>query len=638
MEKKLKIAFGLVSLSLIAIVAFQLYWTVNAYYVNKKTFENKTDIAMQQALDSCKKTYFDSIRIMMVKRLSDTSQIKIKVDTTSSTFTDAKGPFFSYNFYINTPTGDRLGLFSVNKTITPLGMVNRPAAKPVTITTKEIFAHSPKFFVGKNGTVITLTKPGALANSTVVIPPKKTINAQSSYLAIPDKSKNSIDPASGEILSPTMSVDNRRWDFYKRMIKHKATVPEVLTEMSFYVPITMQSLWWALASADMRDPVNKAYMKVVMDKYKGAARDTFFAHGGQLNRRGIGVLTDDYIKIEHYRIQKYFAAALKGQHINAPFYLNLSESLAPIIDSSRTSKTTWQEYKYYGMRIFGLSANKPPLFVEAVFTNSEYAVLKAMAFTLIASVLLIILTAVSFMYTIRIILHQKKLADLKDDFINNMTHELKTPIATITVAIEGLQAFNALSDPEKTQRYLQTSRNELSRLNDLVTKVLNIATFENKDIDLHLSEINIDELINDLISAEKAKAVKTVNITYHNKDQVPFIHADQFHFRNLLTNLLDNAVKYSGDPVDIEITCYQQSGQVCIAMKDNGIGIAPADLQSVFDKFYRVPTGNVHNIKGTGLGLSYVKFIAEAHGGSVEVKSEIGLGTEFIVSLPLSNG
>lgn len=638
MEKKLKIAFGLVSLSLIAIVAFQLYWTVNAYYVNKKTFENKIDIAMQQALDSCKKRYFDSIRVMMVNRLSDTSQIKIKVDTTANAFTDNKGPYFSYNFYINTPTGDRLGFLSINRTVAPLEIVSRSAAKPITITTKDIFANSPKFLVGKSGTVITLTKPGPLANFTVVIPPKKSLNTKSSYIAIPDKSKKSIYPVSGEALSPTLSVDNRRWDFYKRMIKHEATVPEVLTEMSFYVPSTMQSLWGALTSADMRDPENKAYMKVVMDKYKGAARDTFFAHGGRFQRRGIGLVVDDYIKIERYRIQKYFTAALKTQHINAPFYLNLSDRLAPVSDSARTSKTTAQEYKYYGMRIFGLSANKPPLFVEGVFMNSKYAVLKAMAFTLIASVLLIILTAVSFLYTIRIILQQKKLSDLKDDFINNMTHELKTPIATITVAIEGMQKFNALNDAEKTQRYLQTSRNELIRLNDLVTKVLNIATFENQEIQLHKSRVDIDELLNNIVATEPLKTDKTVNLIYINKSKISTVEADEFHLRNVLSNLVDNAIKYSGNTVNIAVTCYKQDGYACFSVKDDGIGITDANLHLVFDKFYRVPTGNVHNVKGTGLGLSYVKHIIEAHGGSVTVKSEIGAGAEFIVSLPLSNG
>ena len=638
MEKKLKIAFGLVSLSLIAIVAFQLYWTVNAYYVNKKTFENKIDIAMQQALDSCKKRYFDSIRVMMVKRLSDTSQIKIKVDTTSTTFTDAKGPYFSYNIYMSTPAGNRLGIITVDKPTNPLRMFAPLVTNPVAITPKEIFANSPKFLAGKNGTVITLTKPGPLANSTVTLPPKKILNAQSSYPVILDKSKHSIDPLSGEILSPTIAIDNRRWDFYKRMIKHKASVPEVLTEMSFYVPATMQSLWWVLTTVDMGDPVNKAYMKMIMDKYKGAARDSFLTHGGQFQRRGIGALADNYLQTERLKLQKYFNAALKTQHINAPYYLNLSEHHAIIDTTTRPSATTEQEYKYYGMRIFGLSANKPPLYLQAIFKGSKYAVLKAMAFTLIASVLLIILTAVSFVYTIRIILQQKKLADLKDDFINNMTHELKTPIATITVAIEGLQKFNALNDTEKTQRYLQTSRNELNRLNDLVTKVLNIATFENKEIQLHKVPVNIHEVISEIINAEQIQIGKEVNITYINKDAISTVDADLFHFRNVLNNLVDNAIKYAGNTVDIAIICYQQDDFVCFSVKDNGIGIAAANLSMIFDKFYRVPTGNVHNVKGTGLGLSYVKHIIEAHGGSVIAKSEIGAGTEFIVSLPLSNG
>jgi len=191
---------------------------------------------------------------------------------------------------------------------------------------------------------------------------------------------------------------------------------------------------------------------------------------------------------------------------------------------------------------------------------------------------------------------------------------------------------------KKTQRYLETSRNELARLNDLVTKVLDIAAFENKESELANEKINVCDLVIDVIKSEKSKTVKTVEISFENKAGAVFIYGDKVHFRNVLANLIDNAIKYTNGPANIAITCYKNGGNLMISVKDNGIGIPPAHLALVFDKFHRVPTGNIHSVKGTGLGLSYVKYIVEAHGGSIGVSSEINKGSEFIVSVPLSDG
>jgi signal transduction histidine kinase len=229
------------------------------------------------------------------------------------------------------------------------------------------------------------------------------------------------------------------------------------------------------------------------------------------------------------------------------------------------------------------------------------------------------------------------LGELKDDFINNMTHELKTPIATITVAIEGLQKFNALNDPERTQRYLQTSRNELVKLNGLVSKVLDVAAFERDKITLLKEKIQIDALMNELIATEKAKAGKTVTVTYSNRDRVEQIVADKLHFGNAILNILDNAVKYSTEPADIKIEVYRDGNMIVFSISDKGMGIPAAHQERIFEKFHRVPTGNVHNVKGTGLGLSYVKYIAEAHGGQVTVKSEVNTGSQFILSIPIQH-
>lgn len=292
-------------------------------------------------------------------------------------------------------------------------------------------------------------------------------------------------------------------------------------------------------------------------------------------------------------------------------------------------------YQYQPIALAHYASNDKR-FIGAYFhVNPVGIFFSKILWSLVFSAVLIILTISLFIYLFKIILKQKRLAEMKDDFINNMTHELKTPIAIISAAVEGMQNFNALQDKEKTNRYLETSRKELNRLNDLVTKVLHMASYEKKDIQLSLEKIEVDELMNDIIESFKTHSDKALNITYKNVSSVKYLEADPVHFRNAVSNLIDNAIKYSGEQADIEINCFKESKYVKIAIAGKGIGIPANQLNQIFEKFHRVPTGNIHNVKGTGLGLSYVKYIVEKHGGTVLVKSEINKGAEFIISLPI---
>jgi signal transduction histidine kinase len=612
MKKKLNIAFALITLSLVAIIIFQFYWTVNAYRVNKSRFNADIDLAMQRAMDDCKKDYFDSIRLVLVKALSP-PKVTFRLDTAKDDITE-------------------------------------------------------------NSLIAIQMYPGIF--------PRDTTHRQRS-----------------EILgSSYFTVKQSDLNFYRKKVSHPATIPELIAEMSFYNSFVMSRIQMFLMFGSMPISTTDAFgvktypdkqlMPIINPQKKPAVSLQKIFEAGLKGptpasalqqllakasvkpvkillpvkkdssaaqkeyQRGFNdakhaVMENDmyhyppnYRQADSLKLTRYLVKELKIIGASSPFTLSInthnSEVPFPSINPNY-SQTSEYSYKYHGFRMFNI-VTTPEFFVRATFKQMHYTVIRGMLVTLILSVLLVVLTFACFMYVVRVILQQKKLADLKDDFINNMTHELKTPIATITVAIEGLQKFNALNDAEKTQRYLQTSRSELNRLNDLVTKVLNIATFENKDVEMLKVPVNVDEVINEVIATEKAKAIKTVNISYLNKGTINLIYADKLHFRNIISNLLDNAIKYSGDVVDILVTSYQDGNMLCIAVKDNGIGIAPANINQVFDKFYRVPTGNVHNVKGTGLGLSYVKYIAQAHGGSVQVKSEINAGTEFIVCLPLTNG
>ncbi|WP_298714242.1 HAMP domain-containing sensor histidine kinase [Chitinophaga sp.] len=234
---------------------------------------------------------------------------------------------------------------------------------------------------------------------------------------------------------------------------------------------------------------------------------------------------------------------------------------------------------------------------------------------------------------LRTILRQKRLSEVRNDFINNMTHELKTPIATVSAAVEALERFNALADPQKTANYLRISRQELQRLGDLVEKVLHIAAEEKEDLVLQTETTDLNDIISEIISNHRLKSGKKTDFTYTMLSD-PLIKADPSHLTNAINNLVDNAIKYSGEHAEISILLARRPGWVRISVIDNGIGIPYSYHNSIFEKFFRVPSGNLHNVKGFGLGLSYVKKIAEKHGGTIKVKSEPEKGSEFQLEIP----
>lgn len=270
------------------------------------------------------------------------------------------------------------------------------------------------------------------------------------------------------------------------------------------------------------------------------------------------------------------------------------------------------------------------LFARASFEMPTYYLLRRMAWLLAGSVVLLLLTTGSFMFMYNTILRQKKLSEIKNDFINNMTHELKTPIATVRAAIDALKHFEALNDPKKTQKYLTISQNNLERLSNLVEKVLNLAVEENTELVINPEPINLKELVNELIDMHQLKAPKPVTFQIDIPADT-IVNADRIHFANGLNNLIDNAINYSHTQVMIRIR-YESNGQGWqLAVSDDGIGIPKMYQSAIFDRFFRVPTGDLHPVKGFGLGLAYVRQVIARHGGQVLLNSEPGKGSEFLL-------
>lgn len=261
--------------------------------------------------------------------------------------------------------------------------------------------------------------------------------------------------------------------------------------------------------------------------------------------------------------------------------------------------------------------------------NPKWYIFKDMWGLMTVSVLMVILLIVTYVYLIKIILRQKTIDEIKGDFINNMTHELKTPISVTYAAVDALQNFGMGDDPEKRDKYLTISREQLMYLNRLVEQILTMSVEERKNLKLVFENIELDKVFESQKNKFLLNASKPVAFTIDVEPTELNVEADKLHFENVISNLIENAIKYSKESVNIKLSAYQAGSKTIISITDNGIGIPNSSLDKIFDKFYRVSTGNIHDVKGYGLGLSYVKTIVDKHGWKIKVESTEGKGTCF---------
>ncbi|MCE3259273.1 MAG: two-component sensor histidine kinase [Bacteroidetes bacterium] len=277
-----------------------------------------------------------------------------------------------------------------------------------------------------------------------------------------------------------------------------------------------------------------------------------------------------------------------------------------------------------------------PQFLIVRFPDQERTIFRSMWLLLTMSSVVIAILIFSFYYIMASNLKQKKLSVIKNDFISNMTHEFKTPISTISLASEMLSDNSISQTPEKQQRFLKMIRDENKRLSVLVESILQTSILDKGEFKLKLSEVDVHDIINTAINnTQLLISQRQGNIQTFLKAQKFKLQADRVHLTNIIFNLIDNAIKYTRGVPEIVITTYNTSEGIMIEVKDNGIGISKENQRKIFDKFYRVPTGNVHNVKGFGLGLSYVLAVILKHNGTISVDSEPGKGSTFKVHLPI---
>ncbi len=327
-------------------------------------------------------------------------------------------------------------------------------------------------------------------------------------------------------------------------------------------------------------------------------------------------ITLDSLRIDtipHSILSREFSTALQKEKITADFVITTAKR-------QHSTGATW--------------ATTGPMRHQLELKNTNSYLLKKIAAPILFSFFLVGITVVSFFLLYRNLVKQQRLAQLKNDLISNITHELKTPIATVGVAIEALKNFNAIQDTARTQEYLTISQNELQRLGLLVDKVLKLSMFEKKEIELQTAPCDLKEIAEEVIASLRLQVEKyqaTIRLTTAGNLHLT---ADRLHLLSVIFNLLDNALKYSKENPVVNVSIVEFEKNLVLKIEDKGIGIPPQYKDKVFEKFFRVPAGDTHNAKGHGLGLSYVAQVMQKHGGTIELESAEGIGSTFTLTFP----
>jgi len=341
-------------------------------------------------------------------------------------------------------------------------------------------------------------------------------------------------------------------------------------------------------------------------------------------------------RLDQSYLSTQIGGALRENGIKIPFEFavvsGMGDDLLPVKSDNFDEEELDSPYR---VSLFPGDIFQKPNFLLLSFPDVSSHLYRSILFMLAGSAIFTLIILITFSVTIWVILRQKKISEIKSDFINNMTHEFKTPIATISLAVDSIDNPKILSLPEKIRYFTGIIRSENSRMNKQVENVLQMSMIDKRDFKLYVKEIDVHEIIARVtehfkLQLERKKGTFHLDFNAEN----PVIKNDEMHFSNIINNLIDNAIKYSGEKPEIRISTEDTPKGVRISVEDNGIGISRETQEKIFDKFYRVSTGNVHNVKGFGLGLSYVKALVLTFKGTIDVKSEPGKGTRFDVYLP----
>lgn len=341
-------------------------------------------------------------------------------------------------------------------------------------------------------------------------------------------------------------------------------------------------------------------------------------------------------------VQRLIKDELDRRDIHTPFNIEIRDrhnnNLIFNIQTAASFNSTEKITRYSTPLFQGDANNQTPGLLSVYFPNKKSIIADNMSYLILPTLALFAVLIGCFVYTLSIIFKQKKMSEMKTDFINNMTHEFKTPVATIMIASESLRDPEISSDEKRVNRLANIIYDENVRLGSHIERVLNIARLEKENLKIERVDVEVNDLVSSVLDSmqlqlQKANGKMDIDLSAE-KD---IVIGDELHLSNVMFNLVDNAIKYSLEAPEITVKTYNSKGNIILTVADKGMGMTKEQQEKIFDQFYRIPTGNIHNVKGFGLGLSYVSDIIKRLDGRIEVKSEKDKGTQFEVTLPLKS-
>lgn len=385
-------------------------------------------------------------------------------------------------------------------------------------------------------------------------------------------------------------------------------------------------------------------MQVLTNNLHKKLKDNFARRRILVNEVAMNWLKDSEQKsieqrVDMKHVERLIHRELLNNGLDEAFYCKLVNFKGQVVYTTECKDSTVYEGTYYSQLLFPNDFNPKMNLIRVYFPGEKNYVFSPFSSLMIISVIITFMLLCTFISTIVLMFRQYNIAESKTDFMNNMTHEFKTPISSISLASQMLCDENIMKSPEVLKNISQIIRDETKRLSFQVEKVLQISLLENERSIMKFTDMDVNLIIEDVVNNFKLKVKsKKGSISTELKASNAVATVDELHFTNVIFNLLDNAIKYSkmDEPPHLKVRTWNdnEGKAIYISVQDNGIGIRRDQLKKIFEKFHRVSTGNVHNVKGFGLGLAYVKKIVEKHNGSIKAESELGEGTTFIITLP----
>ena len=449
----------------------------------------------------------------------------------------------------------------------------------------------------------------------------ETFTYLQSVIAEHDKAKSlmfiahdSLEASIGEVVDSVLNATG-----YVPNVRNK--IPNVV---GFTVPGWGRNNLWSHATEQFQKNVKKAYVyeRELLDEV--VLRVLYSASEKQFHERLDILMLDNTMKL-----------ALERNGITLPFHFVVYSSNGREVFRCPDYEARGNKYTF-SQTLFRNDPTGKMGYVQVHFPDMNSYIMGIVKMVSPAMVFTMVLF-LTFIITVYLVVRQKKITQMKNDFINNMTHEFKTPLSTISIAAQMLADNSVTKSNETYERLGNAINNETKRLRFQVEKVLQMSLFDRDNIALKMKELDANEIIAHVVQTFSLKVVQKGGQVDAVLDAIdPFVNADEMHFTNIIFNLMDNAVKYRRDdvPLHLIVSTWNKGDCLCICIEDNGIGIRREDIKRIFDRFYRVHTGNTHNVKGFGLGLAYVKKMVDLHQGTIRVQSELGQGTKFVITLP----